>query len=595
MKVLPVYPRCPSSFWGFQYALEFVDKKVSITPTGLATVAAMLPTDRFQIMPIADLNIRPLSDQQIKDADILFTSSMIVQRNSLEEIIDRAHFFGKKVVAGGPYPTSYRDLRADYLVLDEAEVTLPFFIKDLLAGTAKPVYDAETVLKLPHNLLLTPLGKPLLTQTPIPRWDLVDLSAYSSLAIQYSRGCPFNCDFCDITKLFGRESRTKDPEQMIRELNAIYTTGWRGSIFIVDDNFIGNKKEVRKFIPVLLDWQKRHNFPYTFFTETSVDLALPANRDVLDGMVASGFTMVFNGLESNDPTVLKKMHKQQNLGSINLAEKVRIIQEAGLEVTGGFILGNDGESPNVFDNIYDFIQSSGIVVPMAGLLTALKGTPLYERLELEGRLRNESSGNNTSMLGFNFKPELDEQFLINGYRDFMRRLFTSKNYYDRCRVLDERQGPHLKERSVDKSGLKALARIVYTNLLKRPDKEFFRYLAEVALTRPTRLPEAVTRGVKLHHFKVMIEGESAVVQYRQRAEDLYASFSSKVSKLKGNTEQRLAGLMNAERSILKKARRNYTQIHADFRQNADDILVKLTERVETYKHQYIKSLGSSAV
>ena len=416
MKVLPVFPLFPPSFWSYKYAVELVNKKATMPPTGLITVCAMLPKEHFDVLPVVDLNVSPLTDRQIRESDIVFVSSMIVQRDSLKEIIDRTHFFGKKVVAGGPYPTSYtNEVSVDHLVLGEAEVTLKPFIEDLINGKARHIYDSKSVLKEGYNLPLTKGGKPLLTNTPLPRWDLLDLNKYSSLAIQYSRGCPFNCDFCDITNLFGRESRTKTPEQMVREVESIYKTGWRGSIFIVDDNFIGNKEEVRKMLPRLTKWQKEHSYPYTFFTEASMDLAIHNNQDIRRGMIDAGFDSIFVGIESDDPDVIRGMRKGQNLGAITPANKIKILQESGFEVTGGFIIGSDKEKLDVFNRLFNFIQESGIVIPMVGLLTALRGTDLYKRLELEGRLVSDTTGNNTHSLGFNFKTKLDENFLINGY------------------------------------------------------------------------------------------------------------------------------------------------------------------------------------
>ncbi len=592
MKVLPVFPSFPLSFWSYRYTVELIKKKATMPPTGLATVSAMLPPGDFEVMPVVDLNVEPLTDEHIKESDIIFASAMIVQRDSLEEIIDRAHFLGKKVVAGGPYPTSYPDeVSADHLVLDEAEVTLQPFLEDLLNGNPNHVYDAKSSLQRRANIALSKGGKPLLTKTPIPRWDLLKLNQYSSLAVQYSRGCPFNCDFCDITNLFGRDSRTKTPEQMINEIQAIYQTGWRGSIFVVDDNFIGNRAEVRKLLPALAQWQKDHNYPYTLFTEASMDLAIPANKDIRDGMIDAGFDSVFLGIESPDPEVLKNMHKGQNLmGATSPGEKIKVLQEAGFEVTGGFIIGSDKEKPDVFEHLFNFIQESGVVVPMAGLLTALRGTDLYRRLESEGRLLGDTTGNNTHSLNFNFKTQLDEKFLVDGYVGLLQRLFDSKNYYDRCRVLDSRRGEYHTINRIDKEGISAFGKLLYENSVKRPDIEFFKYLVGVAIKKPSRIAEAVAHAAKLRHFRIMTENTVEVRKYTEHTKSLYESFCSKVGELKGSAQERLQDIGVIERDIINKARIRYERLHEDFRQNALGALESLNRMILEYKQTHFSGL-----
>lgn len=543
-------------------------------PTGLVTVCAMLPPE-FEVMPVADLNISPLTDAQIKEADIIFTSSMIVQNDSLEEVVERAHHFGKKVVAGGPHPTSYPEkVKADHLVMNEAETTLPQFLEDLKSGNLKRIYQSSS--------------KPLITTTPIPRWDLLDLKNYSSLAIQYSRGCPFDCDFCDITALFGREPRTKNPEQMIREVDAIYQTGWRGSIFIVDDNFIGNKRNVRQMLPPLTAWQKKNKYPFTFFTEASMDLAANANEDIRNDMIDAGFDSVFLGIESPDPDVLNSMDKRQNAGGgTTPAEKVRILQKAGFEVTGGFIIGNDKEKPEIFENLFNFIQETGIVVPMAGLLTALKGTKLYNRLESEGRLTGESSGNNTHDLGFNFKTKLPEDFLIEGYMGLLKKLFEPKNYYERCRTLSANRGEY-RRGPVNPHGINALVRLLYENVVQHPEPEFGRYLLETILTRPSEIPVVVTHAAKLRHFKTMTDSTADVKAYTQTTESLYEKFCQKAESLKGDAQRRLHALGDMEKEVLSQAKRKYNKIHEDFRDKADVALQGLRQRIADYKSRHTK-------
>ncbi len=581
IKVLPVFPEFPPSFWSYRYGVKMLGKKATMPPTGLATVAAMLPEEHFDLQRIVDMNVEPLRDEQLREADIIFTSSMIVQRKSNEEIIERAHKFGKKVVSGGPYPTSYHEqVSADYLVLGEAEVTLAPFLNDFLGGKARRIYTEKNVER--DLTQLTKGGKPIVTNTPIPRWDLLNLNNYYSMAVQYSRGCPFDCEFCDITALFGRESRTKTPEQMVREFDALYQADWRGAIFLVDDNFIGNAPNVRKLLPALEEWQKKNGYPFSFLTEASVNLGNRNFSDILNGMVKAGFDHVFLGIESPDPDVLKKMDKGQNLG--DLEEKVRNIQKAGLEVTGGFIIGADGEKEGAAERLFDFVQSNGIVVPMPGLLTALKDTKLYKRLEKEGRLRGDSSGNHTHSLGFNFVPEREEQTLIGEYKTLLGKLFDSKNYFERCRTLNERRGDFHKM-SVTKADVKAFFNIVYEKVIRHPDREFTKYLLETAVHSPSIFPVAVAQGVKLHHFQTMTKATLAVEEYKGHVDTLYERFQERVADMKKETHDFFDRVSAAEKEIVSEARRKYGKIHSDFRAGARGAYKNLLQRVSQYKEQ----------
>jgi radical SAM superfamily enzyme YgiQ (UPF0313 family) len=393
-------------------------------------------------------------------------------------------------------------------------MTLKPFLVDFLSDRARKIYDSKNVGHQ-FTVMLSKGGKPLLTLTPVPRFDLLKLSEYSSVSLQFSRGCPFNCDFCDITLLYGRESRTKTSTQMISELEAIFSTGWRGSIFIVDDNFIGNVKHVREFLPVLIRWQQEHRYPFTFFTEGSVNLANENMRDVLNMMVTAGFTDVFVGIESTNLDVLKAMNKGQNTKG-DLGDKVRAIQGAGLEVTAGFIIGSDADKPSVFDELFGFIQDNGIVISMAGLLTALHGTELYKRLKFEGRLRAESSGNNTHGFGFNFDPVLDERFLIDGYVKLLEKLFSPKNYFARCITLRRRQVKYIRSRNVNGSWQHATIVVLYRNLIRRPNWYFAKFIFCTFLTSPLDMPKAITQAVKFEHFRNITQAASLTYQMQCR-------------------------------------------------------------------------------
>lgn len=556
-------------------------------PTGLATVAAMLPTGQFEVLPIIDLNVELLIDKAIERADMVMVSAMIVQRDSLRQIIARAKRFGKPVVVGGPYPTSYRDevmaMGADHLVLNEAEATLAPFIEDWLTGRAERVYDEHSV-RHRTMITLTREGKPVITDTPIPRWDLLRLSRYSSMAVQFSRGCPFSCEFCDITTLYGHVPRAKTPAQLIAELETIRQTGWRGSIFIVDDNFIGNRVEVRKLLPALGKWQSQHGHPFSFFTEASVDLANDNLRDIRQGMIAAGFEEVFCGVESTNPEVLAEMDKGQNRG--DLGQKVRILQQAGLEVTAGFIVGNDADQTTVFEDLFQFIQDNGIVIPMPGLLTALSGTALYRRLKAAGRLRTESSGNNTHWFQLNFEPKIEERVLIEGYVDLLERLFSPQNYYQRCRVLRERRGSYHRSTRLNRAGVLATMRIHYRNVIKRPDWEFTKFVLGTMLTAPTELPGAITQAVKFAHFQKITRAAVGAHRYPARVATLVERFQERLAELRGDVDKRLRKVARLERQVVNQATRLCASLDPGFRAGAQEALEQWRRYVNDCANAY---------
>lgn len=490
-KVLMVYPEFPDSFWSFKKCLPMINKRAAMPPTGLATIAAMLPVEHFDVLPIVDLNLGSIANKDIEKADLVMLSAMIAQKDSLSLIITRIKSLGKPVAVGGPYPTSYPDrvieMGADYLIINEAETTLEPFVQDWISNNlSRQVYGEIKGQK-----------KPNIEDTPVPRFDLLKIHGYASMAIQFSRGCPYDCEFCDITSLYGRTPRVKTATQLLAELDAILKLGWHGPIFIVDDNFIGNKPAVRKFLPLLIEWQRVNGHPFSFFTEASVDLANDELADIRENMVKAGFNEVFCGIESPDPDVLKEMGKKQNRGDI--AEKVRTIQKSGLEVTAGFIIGSDNDKANIFEAIFDFIQKNGIVMAMAGLLTALRGTLLYKRLKSEGRLLAESSGNNTHQLCLNFKPKTDEDILISGYVRLLERLYSSKNYFARCLKLNNLIG-HQRSVPINRASIQAVARIFYRNIFKHPDWEFIKFIF-ATLKTPRNIPVAIRQAVKLVHFQ----------------------------------------------------------------------------------------------
>lgn len=417
MNILLIYPRYPDTFWSFRYALRFTFKKATHPPLGLLTIASMLPNEWNK--KLIDMNVTPLRKRDFKNIDLVFLSAMHVQKDSVLDVINLCKKFGVKIVAGGPMFTgSYEEFKnlIDYLVLNEAEITLPEFIKDFTNGKPKKIYKTDKFADI--------------TKTPIPLWNLLDMKKYTSMAIQYSRGCPFNCEFCEVTSLFGHRVRTKTKEQIVNELESLYHAGWRGSVFFVDDNFIASKRKVkREILPAIIEWQEKRNYPFHFYTQVSINLA--DDDELLTLMRRAKFTSVFVGIETPNEESLAEANKIQNINR-NLVESIQKIQKSGLEVMGGFILGFDSDPPSIFDSLIKFIEETRIITAMVGLLNAPPKSKLYKRLKKEGRILPQFIGNNTD-LSTNIIPKMDYQFLINGYKRVLRELYSSKNYYQRIK------------------------------------------------------------------------------------------------------------------------------------------------------------------
>jgi radical SAM superfamily enzyme YgiQ (UPF0313 family) len=341
---------------------------------------------------------------------------MSIQSESADEVIGRCIKLKTKIIAGGPLFTSspeyYQNLT--HLVLNEAEITLPQFLSDLSEGKQIQIYTSEDWANI--------------TTTPLPLWELISVNDYTSMNVQYSRGCPFDCDFCDITVLYGRKPRTKTKDQVIAELEALYFTGWRGPVFFVDDNFIGNKGKLkREILPAIVEWNAERKNPFYFNTEVSINLA--DDDELMLLMVKAGFEAVFIGIESPNEESLIECNKTQNRNR-DLISSVKKIQESGLEVQGGFIVGFDNDPPAIFDKLTNFIQESGIVTAMVGLLNAPKGTKLQKRLLNEGRMLKDFTGNNTDFT-INFIPHMDSDMLMTGYKKILNTIYSPKYYYER--------------------------------------------------------------------------------------------------------------------------------------------------------------------
>jgi radical SAM superfamily enzyme YgiQ (UPF0313 family) len=485
VKVLLLYPEFPDTFWSFKHALKFIRKRASLPPLGLLTVAALLP--REWTARLVDTNVRSLRDRHLAWADVVFISAMIAQRESARELIARCRAAGKTVVAGGPLFTSaHADFpEVDHFVLNEAELTLPEFLQDFAAGRARHVYASTE-----HSDL---------SLTPAPRWELADLHRYASLSIQYSRGCPFDCEFCDVTAKFGHRARLKSTGQIIAELDEIYRLGWRGQVFFVDDNLIGNKHALKtRLLPALVAWQRRRRHGLPFYTEASINLA--DDDEMMRLMVDAGFDGVFVGIETPDEAGLAECNKRQNQHR-DLVADVKRMQRAGLQVQGGFIVGFDSDTPTIFQRQIEFIQRSGIVTAMVGLLNALPDTRLHARLAREGRLAGETTGNNVDG-SINFIPRMDPDALREGYKHILRRIYSPGPYYQRVRTfLREYRRPKISA-PLSWRHLWALAHSsLRLGVIGRERVQYWRLLLWTLFHRPALLQLAVTFAIYGHHFR----------------------------------------------------------------------------------------------
>ena len=490
MRILLVYPQYPETFWSFKHALRFISKKASFPPLGLLTVAAMLP-DEWE-KKLVDMNVTRLTDENIRWADYVFISAMVVQRDSVKEVINRCRQLGVRTVAGGPlFTTGYEEFdEVDHLVLGEAEVTLPLFLEDLEKGSARHIYTTRV--------------RPDINQTPVPQWSLINKKAYSSMSVQYSRGCPFNCEFCDIIILNGHKPRTKDRTQMLAELDALYYQGWRQSVFVVDDNFIGNKKKLKvEILPALIAWMKEKKRPFTLLTEVSINIV--DDEELMRLMVEAGFDRVFIGIETPNEKSLVECNKSQNQNR-DLVAAVKKIQNNGLEVQGGFIVGFDSDPLSIFKNQINFIQQSGIVTAMVGLLNAPPGTRLYQRLKKENRLTKSFTGNNTDC-SLNFIPRMNYQVLIDGYKHILTTIYSPKQYYERVKAFLKEYRPSGKRRAKLKFyHIEALLKSVwYLGFKEKGRRYYWRLFVSTLLKYPRKFPISISLAVYGYHFRKVVE------------------------------------------------------------------------------------------
>ena len=491
MNALLIYPQFPETFWSFKYALSFLGKRAAQPPLGLMTIAALLPASWQK--KLVDTNVERLTNRDLDWADVVLLSGMQIQSDALIALVKQCHARGVRTVVGGPITSSMsaHDLQADHVVIGEAEDLISTLVIDLELGRAKALYQAAE--------------RPAMSTSPLPDLSLIKMHRYSTMTVQYSRGCPFNCEFCDIIEIYGRQPRTKSIAQVLAELNQLRAYGWKDSVFIVDDNFIGNKTRAKDLCTALAKWRLQSKTHFDFITEASLNLA--EDPELMQMMKDAGFRSVFLGIETPDISGLIASNKLQNTRR-SLLESIAAIQSYGMQVMGGFILGFDTDHADIFDRMVEFIQKSGIPIAMVGLLQAMPGTQLFRRLSKEGRILDLGGGNNTDE-HLNFLPHMDATKLLEGYRSVLKRIYNYEAYYERIKIYLNRLQLSSEEHASRHSWLTCdNARALLTSLFRqgilgRYRWGYWKFLITAATRYRRFFGTAMTLAVMGYHFQTM--------------------------------------------------------------------------------------------
>ncbi len=484
MKIYLIAPKNPESFWTFDRILPSLKKNCVFPNLSLPTVAGLTPREHEVVL--CDENVEPIDFDT--DADIVGLTGYVVHAKRLFELAAEFRRRSKFLVAGGPFaslcPEQLRD-RVDVVFVDEAEYTWPEFLEDYAGGNWKAEYRQ--------------IDKPSMHDSPLPRFDLLKLDRYRTMTIQFARGCPFQCEFCDIIVMYGRRPRTKTVDQVMAEVAEIYRLGLR-RIFVVDDNFIGNMKEAKELLRALAGWQESNGYPMELMTEVTLNVA--QDDELLQLMRQANFTTIFVGIETPRAASLEETHKLQNLRG-GILDSVHRIQRAGIEVMAGMIVGFDHDDPSIFEEQFHFIQQARIPISMTGMLNAMPKTPLYERLKKAGRLAAESVGDQFVLT--NIIPEgMSREQLYEGYRNLLQRLYGYRNYRRRVMQLILTRGTQIRSRVVASGqDLRIFARVLWTCVLNASPRRAWLTLslmAETALRRPRSLRQAITLALMHKHL-----------------------------------------------------------------------------------------------
>lgn len=585
-KILLIYPEIPTgTYWSFKHALKFIRKKsAAMPPLGLITVAALMPASTdFKLI---DMNIEPLKDADLAWADAVFISAMTIQQKSFAAVVQRCHTLQKLIVAGGPYVTVQHSsiTNVNHLILGEAENTLEIFLKDFADHKALPLYAASA-------------AHPNLTSTVIPRFDLLKLSAYVSMSVQYSRGCPFSCEFCDVWQIYGRTPRVKSAGNILAELDVLQRLRWKGEIFIVDDNFIGNRQKVKnELLPALIAWQKKQQHHFHFYTETSLDLA--SDDTLLAAMRDAGFNAVFLGIETPSADSLKETGKLQNT-TISMPDAIRKIQSYGLEVMGGFIIGFDHDSETIFERQIDFIQKAAIPKAMVGLLNAVPGTRLYHRLLQENRLlTNAISGSNTHCLTTNFLTKIDPYLLKEGYKKVLDFLYGKrlKNYFARCSRLFDTLGnsPLPQQRSISLRDLKTLIHSFILQSCSSYGYQYLKFIIRNLFKHRHHFAATVRMSIEGHHFYIITRETLKMDKLSTLLEERYQmmikkinAYSATLSTNPSRKMKELKRLWHIKKTTFNQLKKKINKTNADFRADLIKRYTDLDQQLSQLIHQML--------
>lgn len=595
-RALLVSPKNPITFWSFDETLRMLGKRNVFPPLGLLTIAGMLP-DSYELRVI-DMNVRPLRDDDLRWADVVLTSSMIVHGSSLEEILARCNAAGVPVLSGGPFPTQYHEeIRGDgVFYLGEAENGFVDLVERLAqspAAKGHEVIDRRGVFQD-------------LRKTPLPRWDLIDFDDYSNMVVQMTRGCPESCTFCNIPSLYGRRTRVKSRSRIVEELDALYDAGWRGAVMAVDDNFVGNAGAIREALEQdVVPWQRERGYPFQLHTQASIRVS--DDPKLLDAMWRAGFDKIFAGIESPVAESLKHMGARKNLqGDTPLLDKVRRLQAAGFEVQAGFIMGLDTDPDDIADRMIAFIREAGIPVAMVGILGVLRDTPDYKRFRRAGRLVEGvrySGDSGIFSRKLSFVPAIDPEELLRRHRETVRTLNSPEIFFERCSTLFDHLGRRpLASMQIRKPELRALFASLWSQGVKGGYRgAYWRFLGRTLRRHPRSLPDAVRLAVQGQHLILATQQalkvdevstflEEAAVgleRFSSGSREAFQQVSAYAGRLMRSLQDHLVPLQDEGRSLqhnatvlLEAARQYADSIREEFRYQIREPLARFQEEVQ---------------
>ena len=608
LNALLIYPKNPVTFWSFDEALKYIGKKSAFPPLGLLTIAGMMP-DHYDLR-VVDVNVRPLADDDLAWADIVITSSMIIHWHSLEEIIAKCNAVGVPVLNGGPLPTQYHE---------EIEGDAVFYLGEAENGFLDVVEQLVAASQNVGREYIDRRGEfQSLTTTPLPRWDLINFDHYSTMVIQITRGCPESCTFCNIPSLYGKTTRLKNSSRVIQELDVLYDAGWRGAIMAVDDNFVGNREQIRHTLQEeVAPWQEERGYPFQFNTQASIRVS--DDLELLEAMHRAGFDKIFAGIESPVEESLKFMGAQKNLqGNTPLLEKVKILQANGMEVQAGFIMGLDTDPDDISDRMIAFIREAGIPIAMVGVLGVLRDTPDYKRYERLGRLVEGVKYTGDSGIfsrQLSYVPLIEPDELLARHRKVVETLNSPEIFFERCRThYAHRTRRALNSMPIGWTEVRAFFRSVWRQgLVGNYRWEFWKFMAHMIVHHPRAFGDGVRLSIQGNHLilttrealqidEVETFLDEALHHLKQFSEGYKEAFSLNVSDYASKLMQALHGrfdhfqddyrtLQHNAEVMLKAADEYGEMIREEFRHQVAEPLEGFKKEIETILEAYARQHG----